>query len=285
MEKRKFKLQQKTYKLCSDSGRSLDPDDTLYVVVNKVPTNTPVKDLFVDIVQNPDSIVGYSVLQEAKVDESDNRLKVGDKMINFISKMTGEHIFVRKITNPAIIGSDKVITSDEIARFNNLLGLQTYDDTKNEEPAPEPEPEQESTPEPEAKKEETKPEPEPEPEKEEHPYERDKKRLVNEQGYKEYKKGEYRFLHKEGAPGFLIKFEKDGSFKSFRCEPVSDGAYLYEDKRVTFTGSSFEVSIVDVKPGESDFIPTDEDPPKKVKEEKQPEPAPDAEPVDLGASE
>lgn len=180
-------LEQKVYELASEDGSKLNltKKPNLQVVINGVKQEIPIEQLFInqEIRYYPESneIKGYSLIQKFSITKEG--LIKDDLKITFIDTNSGKGIIIFKMSNPAIQLNDKSIPQEDFDKAIEVLkSLLPKPQATLEEPVP-------------AAEEQVSPVVE-EQVIENEDYNLESQGLIS-QGYKEYKKGNYRLLLKE----------------------------------------------------------------------------------------
>lgn len=202
-------LEQKVYELASADGSKLNltKKPNLQLVINGEKQEIPIEQLFInkELRYYPESneIKGYSLIQKLSI--SKEGLLKDDLKITFIDIDSGKNIIIFKMSNPAIQLNDKSIPQEEFDKAIEVLkSLQPKPQATMEEPVlVTEEPVISSVVEEQVVNED---------------YNLESKGLI-EQGFKEYKTGEYRLLIKDNQV-ILVAIEGTGpdDYKTIKTE-------------------------------------------------------------------
>jgi len=123
------KIKHGVYVLCSESGESLQHNDTLFLVVDGVVTDIPLSAIVVELKISKDRFTGYSVLFDFEL--RDNILYGNDVAISFYSKKNKEIICVSAVKTNIFATPEKAIMMDDFLFVNKLIKSHVTDDNKS----------------------------------------------------------------------------------------------------------------------------------------------------------
>ncbi len=220
-----MKVQERIYRLGTESGRNMNATDTLLVAINGKRSEIKLIDLFETYKQKTDSIVGHSFLGDLTIHE--NRILLNDDIsLSIINKNNDEEIFFVKTQFPLIQFKDKetddafkiMIIENEYKRLFKEEDENPLREAKNdilvEIKSPEAAQQEIENEDKELENEEGLDEEKKEENlSAESNYEEELKSLI-EQGYKEFKAGNYRLLYNEETKMFIFVELSGNTYKT-----------------------------------------------------------------------
>ena len=126
-------IEDKFYELKSASGKDVEKEDVLTLVIEEITTGEQVDSLFIKPIKlSKKSIRGWSILHHGSLNEIGQIIYDGKK-IHFYNENSQEHIYIEKVYNPQIQYSDKSLGDNQVRVLNyyitNLCKVEKKEET------------------------------------------------------------------------------------------------------------------------------------------------------------